>query len=386
MRVVAVRIAMLLLLALLVTACGGEAPAETKTDAADAADAEDGAAADSTLVLKGRPVDAQGRFTNEPAETPSAKVAAAQALKTRKAAKRTVREIKPPPLNADGTITLADDPFAGTTTRAQTLPIEDDAATTAGIERLSASMRRVDIAQWNRWMTAGPGNIFGQTQGALTRHVVRIYVERCGGAQTVATGVVLGNETVVTAAHVVESPETRVLVAAAGGARLGAMVRYLDVDDDIAVLKVPGLDLAPLPIHAPAGAAPTWAYAFGVASTSSNGSIQQTPVMVTMEEGTIDREQPDGFAERISDRSVQTLVGAVDTGYSGGPVMATNDANLVTGWGFHGLVRARVPFRSNTGGIVVPSRLVTAALTASARLEQWYEHVPGGCPQWHRSR
>jgi hypothetical protein len=150
------------------------------------------------------------------------------------------------------------------------------------------------------------------------------------------------------------------------------------------VLKVPGLRVQPMPVYVPSGTEPRFGYAYGVANGGLAGALRRTPVVVSVQESSIELEQPDGFAEQISDRSVQTLVGGVTTGFSGGVVSATNDDTLATGFGFHGLIRARVPFRSDTGGIVVPSRIVREAIDASGRLDEWFEHRPGGCPQWRR--
>jgi hypothetical protein len=166
--------------------------------------------------------------------------------------------------------------------------------------------------------------------------------------------------------------------------RIPAMIRFLDVDDDIAVLRVPGLGIQPLGWHVPVGTAPQLAYAYGVAPVGRAGTLRRAPVITSLQESSISIEQPDGFAQQISDRSVQTIVGGITSGFSGGVIAATNDEFLRDGWGFHGIIRARVPFRADTAGIVVPSRLVGEALDAEAGLEEWFEIRPGGCPQWRR--
>ncbi|MCW2955388.1 MAG: hypothetical protein JWO69_257 [Thermoleophilia bacterium] len=370
---------MVLVLALFVVAgCGGDEAAP----ATDAAASDGAASASPTLVLNGKEVGADGSRAGEPGQGDTSTVARPKADET---APRRVRAVPgPPPLNDDGTITLDGDPFEGMRVPPQPVPIEDDPAATAAMARIGASMRRVEADVWNTWMRNGSGNLMTTPPVGTRTSVVKVFTERCGGAQTVTTGVVLADETVVTSVHAIESMKSRILVASGTGQdlrRLGAMVRYLDVDDDIAVLKVPGLEVAPLGMHVPAATTPTAGYAYGV---GPRGAVQGVPVMVSQQEGVIDREQPDGFAERISDRSVQTLIGAITTGHAGGPVLATNDPDLVTGWGFHGLVRARVPYRTEAGGIVVPSRLVGAALDASNRGDEWFEHGPGGCPQWFR--
>jgi hypothetical protein len=103
-----------------------------------------------------------------------------------------------------------------------------------------------------------------------------------------------------------------------------------------------------------------------------------------MEEEDIDVEQPDGFGAGITDRKVFPIIAAIDSGFSGGVVTTTSDPARVSGWAVHGLVRARVQGRSDTAGIVVPGRIVREAVTASQGLPPWFEHKPGGCPQWYR--
>jgi hypothetical protein len=103
-----------------------------------------------------------------------------------------------------------------------------------------------------------------------------------------------------------------------------------------------------------------------------------------MVESSLSKEQPDGFDRNITDRSVYPLVGAIDTGFTGGVVAATNDAKLATGWGFHGLIRARIPYRAEGGGVAVPSRLVRIAMAEAAKLDKWSEVMPEHCPEWTR--
>lgn len=227
---------------------------------------------------------------------------------------------------------------------------------------------------------SGPAEIVGA--------MVRVSTLRCGGASTVATGVVLADETVVTTVHAIESPQRRIRVEplSTPGARVAAIIKYVDVDDDIAVLHVPGLQMTPIGAHVPGGTQPQRALAFGVGTGGTQGSFRRVPVYVAMEETSLTLEQPDGFAQEISDRSVFPIAGGIDNGFSGGVIAATNDAEMVTGWGFHGLVRARVPYRSTGGGVAIPARLVTAAIEASNDVDEWRELRPGGCPQWRRPR
>ncbi len=371
---------LLLTIALLVAGCGAsDKPAATATDSSSEPDSGEQAA--SLLVIDGKHVG--GNTVNDPADDPKK----ARPKRVRAKDHKPVVKWVAPTLNEDGTINDGPDPFEGERIQVQPIPIEDDPTTTSTIDAAAAAMRRVERADWDRWIGSNnQRSPWAQGEYPFARPIVDITVERCGGARTVATGVVLANETVVTTVHAIETATRRVRVSSTVGAgpRIAAMIRYLDVDDDVAVLKVPGLRIQPMPFYVPSGTAPRLGYAYGVANVGVAGAMRRTPVVVSMEETTIKLEQPDGFAEEISDRSVQTLVGGISTGFSGGVVATTNNANLNTGFGFHGLVRARVPHRADTAGIVVPSRIVRAAIDAGNRLDPWFEHPPGGCPQWRR--
>lgn len=373
--------AALLAAGLLLAACGGS---KNHADTAGSSSGGSGDPVTSVLVLDGKPV-------GEGAATPRNTAGAGGALRYRSRVTPDVTKVvtwPAPALLDDGSIDDGPDPFAGEVIQSQPIPIEDDAATTAAIDAWGTRLRKVDHTQWDEWMNSEVQSPWDQRPDPLMSSIVRVLSERCGGARTVATGVVLADETVVTTVHAVESISKRVRVSSGlgDGQRYPAMVRYLDVDDDIAVLKVPGLKQKPMSFHVITGASPQWGYAYGMGRGGVAGTLRRVPAMVAMREDSITVEQPDGFAKQISDRSVFPLVGAVDTGFSGGVVASTNDPDLLTGWGFHGLVRARVPFRSDTAGIVVPGRLVGDAMNASDGLDTWYEHPPGGCPQWRRSR
>lgn len=372
---------LVLMLGVLVAGCGGAVDEATSSESSK--ETTPGAKADSLLVIDGKEVGADGLATADPTLDPKA----AKPKRVRSTPVREEAKWVAPPLNEDGTIDDGPDPFAGERIQVQPIPIEDDPATTSTIDAVAAAMRRVERADWDRWIGSNnQRSPWAQGEYPFATPIVDITVERCGGARTVATGVVLANETVVTTVHAIETSTKRVRVSSTvgDGPRIAAMVRYLDVDDDVAVLKVPGLKISPMPIYVPSGTEPRLGYAYGVANGGVAGAMRRTPVIVSMVESSITMEQPDGFAEQISDRSVQTLVGGISTGFSGGVVATTNNADLNTGFGFHGLIRARVPHRADTAGIVVPSRIVSAAIDASNRLDPWFEHRPGGCTQWRR--
>lgn len=372
----------LVLLATPVAGCGGAEPATAPREDRPAAAEQ----VSSLLVVDGDHVDGDGsRSTAEPATDDASR--APRRVRDALASAVPPDPWPAPPLLADGTIDDGVDPFLAQVLESQSTPVEDDPSTTRDIHEWRTRLREVELLEWER-LTRGRSRPSPWQQGADTNmpSVMRVSVERCGGARTVATGVVLDDETVVTTAHVVESAARRVRISPAVGdePRIPAMVRYLDVDDDIAVLKVPGLEAAPLPLRAPAAGDPQWAYTYGVSRGAMAGSLRRAPAVVAMEETTIAIEQPDGFARQIAERSVFPMVAPLTSGFSGGVVAVSSDGSLDGDWSFHGLVRARVPLRSHTAGIVVPARLVREAIDASRGLPPWFEHRPGGCPQWHR--
>ncbi|MCW2926376.1 MAG: MarP family serine protease [Thermoleophilia bacterium] len=337
------------------------------------------------LVVNGAQVDSDG-VRRATAPVPASTAKRATPAKARASlANRTVMYVAPP-LLADGTIDDGPDPYAGDHIDVRPVPIEDDPTTTASVEAAAMQLRRIDKKVWDRWMAGGISSPWQQGRDATVDSIVRVTVEACGGARTVATGVVLGSETVVTTVHAIENSARRVRISAADGtgSRLPAMIRYLDIDDDVAVLKVPGLRQPALGFYAGSGA-PKMGYAYGVAIGGVAGSLRRAPAMMSMDEASITREQPDGYGERISDRNVIPFVAGVETGFSGAALVTTDDPALKTGFAFHGLVRARVPFRAETAGVAVPTSVVRAALSANSALPTWFEQLPGlGCPQWRR--
>jgi hypothetical protein len=375
--------------ALLLAGCGlpgrgGDSSSDSEP-AKEAPTAGDSDEVESALVLQGREVGA------ERAEAaPEAKPGRVTKTATRVAVDPVVEEEWPAPeLLADGSIDDGEDPFLDESVPVLPMPIEDDPYTTSSIEVEARRLRRIDRDQWDAWMDADLTSPWQQSVSGTAQHLVEVSVERCGGARHVATGVVLADETVVTNVHVVENAAKRVRVAAASGGetsrRYPAMIRYLDIDDDVAVLKVPGLQMEPMLWHQVVDPDQAmFGYAYGISRSGRAGTLRRVPVISTMREETIRVEQPDGFAEQISDRPVHAMVGGISSGMSGGVVAATNDPDLTYNWGFHGLLRARMGLRADTAGIVVPARIVGDALDANDRLEEWQEIRPGGCPQWHR--
>lgn len=387
----AIQVVIVVVAALLVAACGGKDTSDSTPRDDEGGDAD---RTPSLLVIDGDAVGAAnpvgGMKGSTEADGRVVRETDAAADDEEEAAEE--QEYEPIPLLPDGTIDDGDDPYDAEFVPVLAMPIEDDPYTTSTIEAAAMQLRRVDSEQWAEWM-APPTARSPWQQGAdpITDSLVEVTVERCGGARHVATGVVLDDETVVTNVHVVENAAKRIRVGRAASSiratdprRLPAMIRYLDIDDDIAVLRVPGLTQPEMLWHQAIGTAPAFGYAFGVGQGGRSGTLRRVPVMASMQEETITVEQPDGFAEEITDRPVQTVVGGISSGFSGGIIASTNDPTLQAGWGFHGILRARMGLRADTAGIVVPQRIVEEALAANDGLPEWFEIRPGGCPQWHR--
>lgn len=379
------RIAACLVAATVFAGCSGAAAPTPDADDGEPA----GEPAVGLLVVDGTRREG-GNAIEEPALDPAAAVETTPSNAVLEALAEAIPADDPwpaPPLLDDGTIDDGEDPFLEEIVPIQPTPIEDDPATTRDLDVFNAMIRTIDKDEWDAWMAAKVVTPFHQNElDPILPGLVRISVERCGGAHTVATGAVVAPETVVTTVHAIESTARRVRVSPAllDGQRIPAMVRYLDIDDDIAVLKVPGLSSTPLEFYAGAGTTPQRGYAYGISRGSESGAVRRAPAIVATEEESIDVEQPDGFARQITDRTVFPIIAGIDSGFSGGIVTTTSDPRAISGFAMHGLIRARVSARSDTAGIVVPARLVREAVSESQGLPTWFEHKPGGCPQWMR--
>lgn len=379
------RPALLLIASLVLAACGG-ADSQSKADRTSSSDAKP---VEGLLVVDGNRRDGNTRVAEPQLEArkPEPAPATNAVFDALRESIGTKDPWPAPPMLTDGTIDDGVDPFLDEVVPVQPVPIEDDPATTRDIDAWSQLLRTIDRDEWTAWMDAKLKRPFGQDEtDPILDGIVRISVERCGGARTVATGAVVAPETVVTTVHAIESAQRRVRVSPAMGTayRVPAMVRYLDIDDDVAVLKVPGLKADPLPFYSGGGSEPQRGYAYGISRGSPAGAVRRAPAMVAVAEEKIDVEQPDGFGADITDRQVFPIVAAIDSGFSGGVVTTTSDPEAISGFAVQGLIRARVPYRAQTAGIVVPARIVQQAVSNSQQLDTWFEHPAGRCPQWTR--
>jgi S1-C subfamily serine protease len=179
--------------------------------------------------------------------------------------------------------------------------------------------------------------------------VVRILGTACGlGIE--GSGWVARPGLVVTNAHVVAGVDDSVVQEAGEGPRLDAHAVYFDATNDIAVLRVDGLEarvlrLVPDPREGTNGA---------VLGYPENGPYDVEPARL----GATQTVQSDDAYGRPARRSITSLRARVREGNSGGPVVDANGHVLTT-------VFAATIGGTQPGGYGVPNAIVRTALSAS---------------------
>jgi S1-C subfamily serine protease len=132
------------------------------------------------------------------------------------------------------------------------------------------------------------------------------------------TGFVIGNERVMTNAHVVAGTnEVSVEVPTSGGGSRtrAARVVYYDEQVDVAVLAVPGLEARALPVSNTAAKTGDNAVALGY---PLDGPFSSTPAKVRQR---IQLRGPNIYESATVTRDVYTIRGVVRSGNSGGPLV-----------------------------------------------------------------
>jgi len=184
----------------------------------------------------------------------------------------------------------------------------------------------------------------GVNQAALS--VVRVIGNACGlGIE--GSGWVAAKGVVVTNAHVVAGvavPE----IDRNDGRLLPATVVYFDKTNDIAVLRVPGLDAKPLQLIEAVQGTPA-----GMLGYPNNGPYRETAVRVGRVVTIIGR---DAYGNFPVSRKVTTLRGTIRSGNSGGPVVDASGRVITT-------VFARRAV--SDGGYGVPTDIVQTALAGA---------------------
>jgi len=178
--------------------------------------------------------------------------------------------------------------------------------------------------------------------------VLKVLGTACGLGVS-GSGWVAAPELVVTAAHVVAGQDDTTVEPVGGVPRLRAQAVYIDRRNDVAVLRVHGLDASPLPLAKAELGVPV----------AILGFPESGPFTATA--GRIGRTQPvlarDSYGNGPVTRTITSIRGQVRHGNSGGPAI---DAE--------GRVQATI-FAARPGGDVgygVPAEIVRRALARSA--------------------
>lgn len=182
---------------------------------------------------------------------------------------------------------------------------------------------------------------------AARRSVVKVYGMACGlGIE--GSGWVVAPGLIITNAHVVAGERDTEIQLRGTGAAIPARVMAFDVRDDLAVLRVNSLGLAPLRMApAPRIGEPAAILGFPLdgsfrARAGRLGQTQQVDTQNAYGQGHVLRE-------------ITALRGTVKPGNSGGPLVDSHGRVLAT-------VFAAITGTSRPGGFAIPNSVVTALL------------------------
>ena len=193
-----------------------------------------------------------------------------------------------------------------------------------------------------------PSVLRDPTIGAAARSVVRVLGTACGiGVE--GSGWVARPGLVVTAAHVVAGQKDTVVQAPGSGTTLPATAVVFDPKNDVAVLRVDGLDARPLPLADPGAGTPV-----AIVGYPNNGPLAATP-------GRIGRTavvfSQDAYGRGPVARAITTVSGRVRHGNSGGPAIDGSGAVEAT------IFAARIGTDSGYG---TPSDIVRSDLSQAS--------------------
>jgi len=166
------------------------------------------------------------------------------------------------------------------------------------------------------------------------------------------SGWVAGQGLVVTNAHVVAG-EDSTTVTTRDGEELGATAVHYAPHDDLAILRVGGLDLRPLDLAAD----PAAGTAGAVLGYPENGPFQVAPARLGTTETVISQ---DSYGRGPIQRDMTPFRGEVRSGNSGGPVVDSSGDVMTT-------VFAASKGKGPPGGLGVPNEVVGEALSGPLR-------------------
>jgi uncharacterized membrane protein required for colicin V production len=157
---------------------------------------------------------------------------------------------------------------------------------------------------------------------ADARSVVRVLGTACGLAIE-GSGWVAREDLVVTNAHVVAGETDTVVEAGGSPPELPAQVVAFDSHDDLALLRVPGLDLPPLPL----ASNPAAETAGAILGYPEDGPLNSQPARIGETQNVLTQ---DAYGNGPVTRLLTPLRGLVRPGNSGGPVVAGDGRVLTT--------------------------------------------------------
>jgi S1-C subfamily serine protease len=182
--------------------------------------------------------------------------------------------------------------------------------------------------------------------------VVRILGNSCG-LGVAGSGWVAGAGIVVTNAHVIAGQDETVVQLRSGRGAIQATAIAFDPSNDVAVLRVPGLDAPPLGLASDVRASEPGA----AEGYPLNGPFTISPVRVGRTATVL---APDAYGRRLVRRNVTAFRGTVQPGNSGGPLVDV--AGRVSGTVFSKTVDGGPP-----GGYAVPNDIVRDTLGGASR-------------------
>jgi len=183
------------------------------------------------------------------------------------------------------------------------------------------------------------------------RSVVKVLGSACGfGIE--GSGWVGGRNLVVTNAHVVAG-EDSTTVTTRDGEEFNATAVHYDPRNDLAILRVDGLDLRPLDLDRDAAAGTAGA----VLGYPENGPFTVAPPRLGTTETVISQ---DSYGRGPLQRRMTSFRGSVKSGNSGGPVVDSSGDVMTT-------VFAAAKASGPPGGLGVPDDIVADALSGPLR-------------------
>jgi S1-C subfamily serine protease len=198
-----------------------------------------------------------------------------------------------------------------------------------------------DVPAPSRRILASPG------VRAARHSVVRVFGTACGlGVE--GSGWVIAPGLVVTNAHVVAGESDTEIQIDGVGPGHAASAFLFDPHNDIAILRVPGLTLPPLPV----AAKPASGTSAAILGYPLDGAFDAKPGRLGQTE-TVDTQNAYGQGHVL--RTITALRGEVRPGNSGGPMVNARGQVVAT-------VFAALTGTPRAGGFAIPNSLVRAAL------------------------